>query len=188
VYASAFVMIGDSRDLAGVVGGFSLLILAILALPALLRLIPPATTAIGSPGGGAGASLVAAGATGAVALGGSRVTPPAPTASPGVLAGPSGGGNPSAPSGGSGTAGYAALNAPPPSAKDWAAGSDTDAHRGRRRARPAKRAGGAAVAGSARAAAVAGVQAYETAKGAATNSHHWPGPYPASQCAALTVA
>ena len=83
VYASAFVMIGDSRDLAGVVGGFSLLILAILALPALLRLIPPATTAMGSPGGGAVASLVAAGATGAVALGGSRLAPPAPTVSPG---------------------------------------------------------------------------------------------------------
>jgi len=172
VYASAFVMIGDSRDLAGVVGGFSLLILAILALPALLRLIPPATTAMGSSGGGAAASLVAAGATGAVALGGSRVTPPAPTASPGLLAGPSGGGSPSAPTGGNGMPGYAALNAPQASAKDGAAGRVSEAGGGTAAAGAAGRAGagGGAVAGSAGAAAGAGVQAYEAAKGAATKA------------------
>jgi type IV secretion system protein TrbL len=164
VYAAAFVMIGDSRDLAGIVGGFSLLILAILALPALLRLIPPATTAMGSPGGGAVASLVAAGATGAVALGGSRITPPAPTMSPGLLASPSGGGNPSAPTGGNAMPRYAALNPPQASAKDGAAGTTVEGAAGKAGA------GGAAVAGSAGAAAGAGVQAYEAAKGAATKA------------------
>jgi hypothetical protein len=165
VYASAFVMIGNSRDLAGVVGGFSLLILAILALPALLRLIPPATTAMGSSGGGAGASLLAAGATGAVALGGSRVTPPAPTASPGLLASPSGGGNTSAPTGGHGTPARAALSAPQTCAKDGAPGTVTDAASGVAAGKAG--AGGAAVASPA---AGAGVQAYETAKGVATNA------------------
>src|SRR6201999_1231909 len=35
IYAAAFTMIGTASDLAGIVGGFSLLIVAILALPAL---------------------------------------------------------------------------------------------------------------------------------------------------------
>src|SRR5664280_3248561 len=42
VYAAAFTIIGDATDLAGVVSGFSLMIVSILALPALLRLLPPA--------------------------------------------------------------------------------------------------------------------------------------------------
>src|SRR5664279_4606252 len=47
VYAAAFTIIGDATDLAGVVSGFSLMIVSILALPALLRLLPPAAGAIG---------------------------------------------------------------------------------------------------------------------------------------------
>ena len=41
VYAAAFALIGDATDLAGIVSGFALIIVAILALPALLRLLPP---------------------------------------------------------------------------------------------------------------------------------------------------
>lgn len=97
VYAAAFTMIGTGKDLAGVVSGFSLLIVAILALPALLRLIPPSAEAMGGGGGGALAGAAAAAATGAVALsgkgkgGGGSSSGPASTASPGLT----GGGGPS---------------------------------------------------------------------------------------------
>lgn len=103
IYAAAFTMIAAGKDLAGVVSGFSLLIVAILALPALLRLIPPSAEAMGGGGGGALAGAAAAAATGAVALsgkgGGGSSSPSGPTAtaSPG-LKGEGGG-----PSGSSGT-------------------------------------------------------------------------------------
>ena len=116
IYAAAFTMIGDGKDLAGTVSGFALLIVAILALPALLRLIPPSAEAMGGGGGGALAGAAAAAATGAVALsgkgkggGGSSSSGPAPTASPGLKGdgGPSGssstaGGGPAAISAASG--------------------------------------------------------------------------------------
>jgi type IV secretion system protein TrbL len=90
IYAAAFTMIGDATDLRGVVSGFSLLVVAILALPALLRLLPPAAEAMASGSGGGMGGLVAAGATGAVLLSGTHRTPaPAPTHTPG-LAGRSG--------------------------------------------------------------------------------------------------
>ena len=90
IYAAAFTMIGDATDLPGVVSGFSLLVVAILALPALLRLLPPAAEAMGSGSGGGMGGLVAAGATGAVLLSGTHRSPaPAATDTPG-LAGRSG--------------------------------------------------------------------------------------------------
>jgi len=51
VYATAFAMVGDSRDELGTVEGGLLLVVAILALPSLLRLITPAAQAISSGGG-----------------------------------------------------------------------------------------------------------------------------------------
>lgn len=51
VYATAFSMFGDSRDTLGTVEGGLLLVVAIFALPSLLRLITPAAHAIGSGGG-----------------------------------------------------------------------------------------------------------------------------------------
>jgi hypothetical protein len=79
VYASAFALIGDSKDLTGVTSGGLLLCLSILALPALMRLISPAVSAIGG-GGGSGLLAGAAGAaaTGAVAMG-SRGSAPTQT-------------------------------------------------------------------------------------------------------------
>ena len=87
IYAAAFAMIGSSKDLAGIVSGYSLIILAILALPALLRLLPPSTEAIGSGGGGGLAAGGAMAATGAIALsgrGGGGSAAPASTASAGL--------------------------------------------------------------------------------------------------------
>lgn len=64
VYATAFAMIGDSKDLTGTVEGTILLILAVLALPALIRLITPAAQAV--PGGGGQLLMAAAGAAGQI--------------------------------------------------------------------------------------------------------------------------
>jgi hypothetical protein len=128
IYAAAFTMIGSSTDLAGVVSGLSLLVVAILALPALLRLIPPSAEAMGGGSGGALAGAVAAGATGAVMLagkGGGGSSAPAPSSQPGLKSagGPSGsssggrgggpmplpsGGRPSAGAGGAAPAGTGA--------------------------------------------------------------------------------
>src|SRR5664280_1581149 len=116
VYAAAFTIIGDATDLAGVVSGFSLMIVSILALPALLRLLPPAAGAIGGGGGGALAGLASAGATGAVLLagrgGGSAA--PAATTSPGL--------EQQSPSGANGTAGAGGANAAVPAGGTTAAG------------------------------------------------------------------
>ena len=85
IYAAAFTMIGTGNDLAGIVSGFSLLIVAILALPALLRLLPPSAEAMGGSGGGAMVGVIAAAATGAVSLAGaSGSSTPATTAAPGL--------------------------------------------------------------------------------------------------------
>lgn len=156
VYAAAFALIGDSSSLAGVVSGCGLLIVAILALPALLRLIPPSVEAIGGGGGGALGGAVAAAATGAVALSagrsggsGSGSVGPAAGAGPGLK--PSGG-----PSGASPTAGGgppAPLPAGPSGGAATGAGS------------AAAGAGGPVAAG-----AMAGAQTAAAARGAATGA------------------
>jgi len=119
IYAAAFTMIGDAKDLAGIVSGFSLLIVAILALPALLRLLPPSAEAMGGGSGGAMAGMVAAAATGAVSLSGNGSggsSGPTPTASPG-LKGEGG------PSGSSGTSGKSAGSQALPSGGKAASGA-----------------------------------------------------------------
>ena len=112
VYASAFYLVGQGSDPLSVLSGLALMVLSIVALPALLRLLTPAVAAATSGGGGGGA--VAAGAV--VAATGARIvsqrTPagggagsaggsagPSPVA--GTAAGPSGAG----PTGGPGTKG-----------------------------------------------------------------------------------
>jgi type IV secretion system protein TrbL len=83
VYASAFWLIGEGKDAVQVLSGLALMMLAILALPALLRLLTPAVASATSGGGGGAA--VAGGvviATGARAIThGSGAAPPssAPT-------------------------------------------------------------------------------------------------------------
>jgi hypothetical protein len=51
IYATAFAMVGDSKDEQGTVEGCLLLVVAIVALPSLMRLITPAAHAIASGGG-----------------------------------------------------------------------------------------------------------------------------------------
>ncbi len=126
IYAAAFALIGRSDDLAGIVSGMALMVVAILALPALLRLIPPSAEALGGGGGGALGGLAAAGATGAVMLAGrggggsSSSSSPSATSSPGLkgdsgpsgsdgTSGKSGGGSSQLPSGGGNGSGPAPI-------------------------------------------------------------------------------
>ena len=105
VYASAFLMIGDGKDATSVLAGLFMLVLAIVALPALLRLITPMVGAAVAAGAGAGGGMAAAGmvmASGARMSGGSGSRGAGPTGGtqqPGLLPGgasgsPSGAGGP----------------------------------------------------------------------------------------------
>ena len=111
IYASAFLLIGDGTDATSVLSGLFMLILSIMALPALLRLVTPMVGAAVAAGAGAGGGMAAAGmvlATGA-RMSGAGSARPSPAASataggkPGLLPGGSsagsagGGGSPRPP-------------------------------------------------------------------------------------------
>uniref|UniRef100_UPI003F4906C1 hypothetical protein n=1 Tax=Amycolatopsis sp. CA-151526 TaxID=3239921 RepID=UPI003F4906C1 len=72
VYAAAFALVGDGKDVVSVLSGLFLMVLSILALPALIRLLVPMTAAMagGAGGGGAAAGIAAGGAvaTGAIQM------------------------------------------------------------------------------------------------------------------------
>jgi len=120
VYASAFLLIGDGKDATSVLSGLFMLVLSIVALPAMLRLVTPMVGAAVAAGAGAGGGMAAAGmvlATGArMSSGASAGRPGPPTGGsqpPGLLPGGSGssggstgprGGPRSGPSGGGGGA------------------------------------------------------------------------------------
>jgi hypothetical protein len=72
VYSVAFLLMGNSsgRDaLVGSITGFSLMIVALFALPALMRFVTPMVGAVASGSGAAAGAAVGAMATGAVSLG-----------------------------------------------------------------------------------------------------------------------
>ncbi|WP_174530616.1 hypothetical protein, partial [Micromonospora maritima] len=73
VYAAAFWMIGDGEDLTTVLTGIVLMCMGIVAMPALLKLLAPATSQI-AMGGGGGGGMAASGtiATGAMLLNSTR--------------------------------------------------------------------------------------------------------------------
>jgi len=106
VYASAFLMIGNGKDATSVLSGLFLLILSIVALPAMLRLVTPMVGAAVAAGAGAGGGLAAAGmvlATGArMSSGGHSGPPPAGGShSPGLRPGGAGPAAPGSAGGGS---------------------------------------------------------------------------------------
>ena len=104
VYASAFLLIGDGKDATSVLSGLFMLVLSIVALPAMLRLVTPMVGAAVAAGAGAGGGMAAAGmvlATGARLSSGASAGRPAPptggSQQPGLLpggSGSSGGGSP----------------------------------------------------------------------------------------------
>ncbi|MGO4591057.1 hypothetical protein [Paenarthrobacter sp. 2TAF44] len=72
VYSVAFLLMGNSSGkdaLIGSITGFTLMVVALLALPALMRFVTPMVGAVASGSGAAGGAAVGAIATGAVSLG-----------------------------------------------------------------------------------------------------------------------
>jgi type IV secretion system protein TrbL len=97
IYAFAWKLKSGGDGIGGVINGMLLLVLAVAALPALMKLLSPATTAMGSAAGGtlalgAGAAVVTAGvaAGAAVATGGASAGAQGAAGFAGT-AGPSGG-------------------------------------------------------------------------------------------------
>jgi type IV secretion system protein TrbL len=137
VYACSFLLIGDGQDATSVLAGLFMLVLSIVALPAMLRLVTPMVGVAVAAGAGAGGGMAAAGmvmATGArMSAGGPSARGPGPagggTQTPGLLpggasgptggagggagagAGAGGGPRPAFPGGGSGGAGAGAASA-----------------------------------------------------------------------------
>ena len=185
VYAVAFDLAGQQGALA-LLDGVMMLVLAILALPALLRFVVPATSALAGAGG-SGAMLAGA-AGGAIAMrmpAGAAAVAPAPTAGYGQsqngsspsgaalagAAGPARGSGANA-GGAPGTAGQNGLGGEPGSSRPSAPGAVPSGAGGgsARGATGAAAAGGGAVAGggaSGAGAAGAAVQAYTAGEQAA---------------------
>lgn len=120
VYAVAFQLMGSSsgRDaLIGSITGFALMIVALLALPALMRFVTPMVGAVasGSGGGAAAGAMIGAVATGAVSMGRSgsgrgiaSPTPPSQSPPP-----PGAGARGNTGAGTTGKAGHSGANARP---------------------------------------------------------------------------
>ncbi|QDG87106.1 hypothetical protein [Pseudarthrobacter sp. NIBRBAC000502770] len=92
VYAVAFKLMGSSGGnvLLGSITGFALMIVALLALPALMRFVTPMVGAVASGSGGGAGAAVGAMATGAVSMGrsgsGRGNASPTPASQPGQSA------------------------------------------------------------------------------------------------------
>lgn len=176
VYAVAFQLMGSfsgTNALIGSITGFALMIVALLALPALMRFVTPMVGAVASGSGGGAAAAAGAMATGAVSLGRSgsgrgnaSPTPPSQPskgfASPGGSQGPGGtnGGNakPSPGSAGASGAGGVAGKGTPGSPGAATAGAGAGI------------AGAGAASGAAKAAGPAGVAVAVGAQGASRAS------------------
>ena len=94
VYAVAFQLMGSAASggnvLLGPITGFALMIVALLALPALMRFVTPMVGAVASGTGGGAGAMVGAVATGAVSMGrsgsGRGNASPTPASQPGQSA------------------------------------------------------------------------------------------------------
>ena len=119
VYAAAFRLVGSDvfadDGLLSVLVGLALMIVAVVALPALLRFLVPMTSAVTSGGGGGGAAMLAAAMpTGAIAVGNRMAMAPAGGGSSGGMngSGPLGPRGAAGPSGASGSVGPAGGGGP----------------------------------------------------------------------------
>ncbi|MCW2751645.1 MAG: hypothetical protein JWR83_2755 [Aeromicrobium sp.] len=61
VYAAAFELFGESRDLIGALTGMTMMILAVAAMPALMKLCVPLVGGLAGGGGGGGSGMMGAG-------------------------------------------------------------------------------------------------------------------------------
>lgn len=186
VYATAFRLAGSDvfggDELMSAISGLVLMVLALLALPALMRFVTPMVGAMAS--GGAAGGAVAAGAIAAMPTGAMRLPRGGGSNAAGAPAGPSGGSGPSGATGVTGGRGPAGSNGsspgggspnggggPPPAAPPAGAGSASGAPAGATAAAPAAggvgAAGGAAAGPAGAAAAAAAIAGAQAAKGAA---------------------
>ncbi|KUM37386.1 hypothetical protein [Arthrobacter sp. EPSL27] len=197
VYAVAFKLMGSSGGnvLLGSITGFALMIVALLALPALMRFVTPMVGAVASGSGGGAGAAVGAMATGAVSMGrsgsGRGNASPTPASQPGQSAsaqgskgaGGSNGGNgkptpgSTGPGGapGKGTTGSAATAGAGTSGSVAGAGAGSagaGAASGAKAAGPA----GIAVAAGAQAASKAASAAHQTAQDSTGQSGSMEGP------------
>jgi len=172
VYASAFALAGRGNDILSVLSGLMLIVLAVFALPALLRLVTPMVAAAsGGGGGGLGGALA-----GAALATGARQVSDSPrsgsgSAGKGQLTGSSatgggtgsgGGGASGAGTGGGGGGGTPGGSAPSPAGSPTAGAGGGSASAG---------AGAASAAGAGVALAVKGAQvSAQGAKSAAASS------------------
>lgn len=105
IYALAWRLKNGKDGVGGVVNGWVLIVLAVLTLPALLRLIAPATSAMGKMAGGVMAMGMTTAAVGAgIAVGAAVATGGASAGASGAAAGGGSAGGPAA-GGGSGSGG-----------------------------------------------------------------------------------
>jgi hypothetical protein len=119
LYFGAFTLTGGKNTGVEVISGFMLLILAILILPALLKVIVPMTASLGAASSG----TLALGAAGAVATGAIKIAALRGTGGTGAAAAPSGSGSGSGETAitGPGGAGAGAEADPPPGGKSSSA-------------------------------------------------------------------
>jgi type IV secretion system protein TrbL len=144
VYAAAFELFGDSKDLMGALTGMTMMVLAVAALPALMKLCVPLVGSLS--GGGGGGGMMAGGAMAAQSVGGSSGGPTGavsqPSQSPASMGTPGSRGS-SGPSGAAASGGASAAPATSSAGSAAASGGGAAAASG----------GGAAAAGGASAAA-----------------------------------
>ena len=143
IYAAAFKLSGSDvfadDGLLNVLVGLGLMVIAVIALPALLRFLAPMTAAMASSGGSAGGGIAAALPTGAIALGSGRMTPATAGAGGGGMTGGGSGFNRPGPSGAMGATGPSG----PGGGRGSSGGSGADGRNG-----SASRASGAAAGGA----------------------------------------
>jgi type IV secretion system protein TrbL len=182
VYAVAFKLMGSSGGnvLLGSITGFALMIVALLALPALMRFVAPMVGAVASGSGGGAGAAVGAMATGAVSMGrsgsGRGNASPTPASQPGQTsasaqgskgAGGSNGGNGKPTPGSTGPGGAPGKGTTGSAATAGAGSSGSVAGTGAGTAGAGAASGAAKAAGPAGIVAVAGAQAASKASEAA---------------------
>ncbi|MFS0718984.1 hypothetical protein ABC337_18000 [Arthrobacter sp. 1P04PC] len=169
VYSVAFLLMGSSgkNALIGSITGFTLMVVALFAMPALMRFVTPMVGAVASGGGAGAGAAVGAVATGAVSLGrggsGRGNASPTPASSTGTQTG-------AAPKGSDGTSGPKGSGGKPTPGSAGSAGAP-----------------GAATAGAAGAAGAAGTAGAGTA-GAASGATAAAGPAGMAVAAGTQVA
>ena len=149
VYSVAFLLMGSSgkNALIGSITGFTLMVVALFAMPALMRFVTPMVGAVASGGGAGAGAAVGAMATGAVSMGrsgsgrGNAAPTPASSNQPG-----------STPKGSDGTPGPKGSGGKPTPGSAGTAGAQGAPAAGAAGAAGAGRTAGAGTAGAARAA------------------------------------